>query len=66
MEMLDTTASSDFYEKILEDIREETDKLKDSRDCPYINLVYSEKLKHSCLALKKFGYVKPYETWEIT
>ena len=49
----------------MQDIREETDKLKDNRDCPYINLVYSHKLKNSCLALKKYGYSKPYEQWEI-
>lgn len=41
-----------------------TNKLKDNKDCPYINLVYSEKIKQSCLALRKFGYGKPYEIWE--
>lgn len=66
IEQLEISASSDFYEKILDDIREQTEKLKDTRDCPYINLVYSEKLKNSCLAMKKFGYSKPYENWEIT
>jgi hypothetical protein len=60
IDQLEISASSDFYEKILEDIKLQTDKLKDTRDCPYINLVYSEKLKNSCLAMKKFGYSKPY------
>lgn len=41
IEQLEISASSDFYEKILDDIREQTEKLKDTRDCPYINLVYS-------------------------
>lgn len=41
IDQLEISASSDFYEKILEDIKLQTDKLKDTRDCPYINLVYS-------------------------
>ena len=41
IEELELSGSSDFYNNLLEDIKEETDKLKDSSDCPYINLVYS-------------------------
>ena len=64
IEELELSGSADFYNSIIEDIKEQTEKLKDQRDCPYINLVYSEKLRNSCLAMKKLGYVKPYENWE--
>ncbi len=65
IDQLEVSASADFYEHILSDIKQQTEKLRDTRDCPYINLVYSEKLKNSCLALKKFGFSRPYENWEI-
>lgn len=64
IEELELSGSSDFYNNLIEDIKEETEKLKDARDCPYINLVYSDKLRNSCLAMKKHGYTKPYENWE--
>ena len=64
IEELELSGSADFYNSIIEDIKEQTEKLKDQRHCPYINLVYSEKLRNSCLAMKKLGYVKPYENWE--
>ena len=38
---LEISGSADFYDNLIEDIKEQTDKLKDQRDCPYINLVYS-------------------------
>lgn len=60
IEELELSGSISFYNNILEDIKEQTEKLRDNRDCPYINLVYSEKLRNSCMAMKKLGYNKPY------
>lgn len=64
MEQLDISVSPDFYEHISEEIKEQTDKLKDTRDCPYINLVHSQKIKQACLTLQKFNFSAPYESWE--
>ena len=41
IEELELSGSAEFYNAIIDDIKEQTEKLKDARDCPYINLVYS-------------------------
>lgn len=63
IEELDLEHTAQFYEDIVKDFKEVTSNLKDKKDCPYITLVYSDKIKQSCLALRKFGYNKPYEIW---